>query len=91
MAQGTHGLHEHLARADGQEDICFALWRPSRGAGRTTALIGEPILPEDGDRNVHGNASFNGRYLARAAAIAADAGAGLAFFTRIPVAPAGRG
>ncbi len=85
MAQGTHDLlHEHLARADGQEDICFALWRPSQGAERATALISQPVLPEDGDRNVHGNASFNGRYLARAAAIAGEAGAGLALLHSHP-------
>lgn len=77
MTQETHDLlAQHLARLDGQEDICFALWRPSQGSERLTALVADPILPEPGDRNVHGNASFNGRYLARAAAIAADGGAG---------------
>ena len=79
MTQATDAaLQNHLARPDGQEDICFALWRPSQGSDRLTAVIGDPILPTNGDRNVHGNASFNGRYLARAASIAANAGAGLA-------------
>lgn len=78
MTKETNGLlQQHLARSDGQEDICFALWRPSRGSERTTAVVADPILPEEGERNVHGNASFNGRYLARAATIAANAGAGL--------------
>ncbi len=78
MTQETSALlQQHLARTDAQEDVCFALWRPSRGSERITALIADPVLPDGGDRNVHGNASFNGQYLARAASIAADAGAGL--------------
>ena len=38
----------HLLRADGQEDVCFALWRPSQGRSRLTALIHRLLLPEDG-------------------------------------------
>ena len=30
-------LHEQLLRADGQEDICLATYRPSTGATRRTA------------------------------------------------------
>ncbi len=81
-------LREHLARRDGQEDICFALWRPSRGTDRTTAIVGAPILPRPGERHVHGNASFEGRYLARAAEIAAAAHAGLVL---LHSHPSGRG
>ena len=79
MPQGVSDrLQRHLVRSDRQEDVCFALWYPSRGSDRTTALIHAVILPESGDRAVHGNASFSGRYLARAAALAAAAEAGLA-------------
>jgi hypothetical protein len=81
-------LREHLDRRDGQEDVCFALWRPSRGSETTTALISAPIMPLEGEREVHGNASFMGGYLARAAAIAADANAGLAL---LHSHPGGRG
>jgi molybdopterin-synthase adenylyltransferase len=77
-------LRRHLDRHDGQEDICFALWRPSRGSETTTALISDPIMPFEGERRVHGNASFMGSYLARAAKIAVDANAGLALLHSHP-------
>lgn len=78
----------HLLRTDRQEDICFALWRGSRGATRNTALIERLILPQDGERNVHGNASFEPRFLERAMAEAAASGAGLALMHSHPL---GRG
>lgn len=77
-------LVDHLDRADGQEDLCFALYRPSSGSERTTALIGEPILPRESDRQVHGNASFNPGYFLRALDRAASADAGLAFLHSHP-------
>jgi hypothetical protein len=78
----------HLLRTDGDEDVCFALWRASRGATRTTALIERLILPRDGDRKVHGNASFEARFLERAMIEAAASGAGLALLHSHPL---GRG
>jgi hypothetical protein len=74
----------HLIRADGQEDICFALWRSSRGRSRHTGLLYRLILPEDGDRAVHGNASFNGCYFERALGEAVVEGAGLALLHSHP-------
>lgn len=69
----------HLLRKDRQEDLCFALWYPSRGQDRTTALIQTPILPEPGERSVHGNASFGPAYFERVLGIALKANAGIAF------------
>ncbi len=78
----------HLLRADGQEDLCFALWRPSTGRGRNTAIIQKLLLPQQGDRIIHGNVSFQPVYLEGALAAAAAEGAGLALLHSHPM---GRG
>ncbi len=79
----TSSLHtvavEHLLRTKGQEDLCFALWRPSTGATRKTALLYRLILPQHGERMLHGNASFVPEYFLRAVAEAMADEAGLAF------------
>jgi hypothetical protein len=63
-------LKNILIREDRQEDLLFALWTPSVGNKRYTAVINEIIFPEDGDRNIHGNASYNYQYLLRVCKIA---------------------
>ncbi len=89
IATETHSrLVAHLERADRQEDLSFAVYRPSRGRHRLTALIGEPILPREGDREVHGNASFTGGYFLHALDQAGGRDAGLAL---LHSHPAGRG
>jgi hypothetical protein len=70
-------LAAHLDRSDSREDLCFVLWRPSTGATRTTAVVADVIWPADGERLVHGNASFTSGYFLRVAAQAAETGAGL--------------
>lgn len=79
----TKSVHEefarHLLRDDGQEDLCFALWTPSRGATRSTALVHTFVAPLPGERDVHGNASFNPRYIERTASLALSSGHGIAF------------
>ena len=77
-------LLQHYKRDEFQEDLCFALWRPSTGDQRCTALIDEIILPENGERILHGNASFEPGYLARAIRIALDKKSGLAFMHSHP-------
>jgi hypothetical protein len=79
----TSRVHEalcsHLLQTRSQEDLCFALWRPSTGASRQSALLYKSISPEIGDRELHGNASFYPQYFERALREAAREGAGLAF------------
>jgi len=85
LSSGAHReLARHLVRADGQEDLCFALWYPSDGGTRKTALLCQPILPQPGERRVHGNASFLPEYFERAVTEAAAKDAGLAFLHSHP-------
>ena len=85
MTGSTEGeLTGHLLRDDGQEDLCFGIWRPSTGRWRRTAILHRAILPRRGDRFVHGNASFAPAYTLRAAQEAAAAGVGLAFMHSHP-------
>jgi molybdopterin-synthase adenylyltransferase len=80
MTEAVDGaLQRHLLRSDGQEDLCFALWTPSWGQTRLTALLHTPVFPEQDEREVHGNASFSASYFQRVAGKAAAEGYGVAF------------
>jgi hypothetical protein len=74
----------HLVRSDGQEDLCFALWNPSRGATRETACIAALVLPLPNERRVHGNASFLPEYFERAISLARQHKCGVAFMHSHP-------
>lgn len=79
MSADVHeALKAHLLRVHGAEDLTFALWRRSVGATRTTAMVHTVLWPLDGDRQVHGNVSFNRQYVERALAEAAAHGCGVA-------------
>ncbi|MET3176103.1 UNVERIFIED_ORG: hypothetical protein ABIB52_003977 [Arthrobacter sp. UYCu721] len=77
----TVEIHEaltmHLIREDGDEDLCLAMYAPSTGALRDSALIREACLPLDGEREVHGNATVTGRYVLRVAREARNRGLGV--------------
>ena len=83
-ASGEH-LLQHFRRDVLQEDLCFALWRPSTGQHRRTALIDEVILPNQDERLLHGNASFLPAYVGRVIKMARQKEAGLAFMHSHPV------
>ncbi len=80
----TEHLLQHFKENRSQEDLCFALWRPSTGKLRRTALIDEVILPQRDERDLHGNASFQPEYLSRAIQIARRKKVGLAFMHSHP-------
>jgi molybdopterin/thiamine biosynthesis adenylyltransferase len=77
-------LQSFLIRNDGQEDLVFALWSPSVGTSRETALLHTIIFPEEGDRQVHGNVSFNPRYFERVCNRAMKEKCGIAFLHSHP-------
>lgn len=70
-------MRGHLQREDGQEDVLIATYVLSTGRERTTALIRSVILPREGERHVHGNASFTSGYVLRASSEARTQGHGL--------------
>ena len=89
MSADVHAdLVAHLARHDGQEEVCLATYRPSTGVTRRTAIVSEVITPLPGERAVHGSAFITGEYVVRAAAIARDRDEGLVLSHSHPV---GRG
>ncbi len=85
ISYDTHlQLLRHLIRADGQEDLCFATYNPSTGKDRFTGIVFNVILPNYGERQVHGNVSFNPKYLERALDIAHKRKEGLVFLHSHP-------
>lgn len=79
---------QHLKRVDGQEDVLAATYVLSTGVRRTTAVLRTVILPREGERLVHGTASFTSAYVLRAAAEARARGEGLVL---LHSHPGGRG
>lgn len=65
-------LLQHTSKGQRQEDLCFALWKPSTGRTRTTAVLTEVVLPIANERRLHGGASFLPDYLDRVAEAAGD-------------------
>ena len=72
-------LLQHIAQGKRQEDLCFALWYPSTGQTRTTALVTEIVTPRDGERQLHGGVSFLPGYVERVIGAALEQDAGIAF------------
>lgn len=86
MTDDLHAeLMAHLVRVDMEEDLTFALWTPSMGDKRLSALVHTPVFPEAGDRQRHGNVSFNPQYYERVCKLAMDKGCGIAFLHSHPV------
>ncbi len=48
-----------------QEEVCLALWRRAEGFNYHTGILGELFLPQDDDRDLHGNVTLNSEYLNR--------------------------
>ena len=78
-------LGAHLHKRCRQEDLSFAYWRPSEGARRFTAVMTNLVLPEKGDRVLHGNVSFTAQYFRRILAEVPE-GSGVAFLHGHPSA-----
>lgn len=85
LSQEEHQkLCSHLLREDGQEDLCFATYLPSTGTIRQTGILSQIILPQEGERNVHGNVGFLPAYFERVLRIAVERKEGIAFLHSHP-------
>ncbi len=82
--QAKKHLLQHFQDGFSQEDLCFALWRPSTGVNRYTAIIYKIVFPEKGDQKLHGNVEFTPQFLSRAVKLAIQEKAGLAFMHSHP-------
>jgi len=80
MTEDIHDeLVNHLIRHDAQEDLCFATYNTSSGDCRSSAIISQLILPEEGERNIHWNVGFMPEYFERAIRVARSKKQGLVF------------
>lgn len=77
-------LLDHLIREDEQEDLCFATYVLSNGDNRSTGILSQLILPEEDERNVHGNVGFMPHYFERVLKIACERKEGIAFLHSHP-------
>ncbi len=76
-------LAAHLDKGADQEDLAFALWRPSLGRTRLTAILQRVVLPEESERILQGNVAFTPEFVRRVLQLAeggggADGGYGIA-------------
>lgn len=77
-------LRRHLIRTDMQEDVAFALYKPSAGSKRFTSLLYKVILPEKGDRIIHGNVDIAPEYFRKVVRMAVAENSGLALLHSHP-------
>lgn len=70
-------LRQHFDHPGLQEDLTFALWKPSRGTRRTTFVLAGALLPAPDERILDGNVAFTADYLSRVLATV-EPGTGIA-------------
>jgi hypothetical protein len=70
-------LRQHFAHEGLQEDLTFAIWRPSLGRRRMSFVLDQALLPDEDERILEGNVSFTSDYLSSALA-SLEEGTGLA-------------
>src|ERR1700733_8086754 len=71
-------LQQHLLRVDKQEDVAFALYKPSPGKNRFTALVYKIIRPYEHERTLHGaHIQVMPGFFKRACGMAVDEKSGL--------------
>lgn len=85
LTDETHKqLFNHLIREDGDEDLCFATYIPCTGSKRFSGILSEIILPNYGERKVHGNVGFMPEYFERVLRMAEKRKEGIAFLHSHP-------